>query len=363
MKEYAQVFSAMILDVAGGTLTTLLILRISVPYDLGVYSRILSLGLLASSLAILGIDVLIRIYVPRGEDVSKLIGFASLSLLAASIVLSLITPLAGLLSVLSGAYVLQTSRLLALRRYRTYLKIVAFRRIPQPIIVPITFYFFGPEAAILALSFTFLPSVEVFRYAKIGIPKGLSDVLLSFLNRALTSLAIYLDKVVIGVLYGYEALGVYFLVRQMCSIVTLPVNALDRYGIQELSSGKSISREFLITLLLVTAASIALRIFRSLIGRAFPNYSPYLYLLRVPIPYGIFRSLSGYERIKLLAKKNLKAPAIAQLAAMISALAVIILSRGDLVTLVLAQPVSQASYLITIKIIGKLSRRTYPRAS
>jgi len=245
---------------------------------------------------------------------------------------------------------LQISRYLALRDYTGYLKIVLARRLPQPIIVPLAFYYYGPEAAALAIAITYLPSIKIIKHASLGIPRGLSDVIYTFLSRLLSALTIYLDKVLIALLYGYLALGVYYFVRQVNMILTLPIVAFDRFGVQEISAGKRIEREFLLSLLIVTASAVLVRLFRGYTRVLFPNYAPYAYLLRATIPFAIFRGLAAYEKAKALGGKELKLPAIAQAVAMIIAITTIILSRGSLEILVSAQYLAQLGYRITLKI-------------
>ncbi|MCS7102507.1 MAG: hypothetical protein NZ992_01335 [Candidatus Korarchaeum sp.] len=267
-----------------GALIWIILASILPVEDYGRANYILSLGALLATFPLLGFNVTLRTYLPRGREellAPSVILTSALSILIGIPFLS-IHPALPLIVFSNSTFVLLTSERLGHLKYRDFFLLQTSSRLMQLLMMFLLVPTLGMEGAIysITLPFTFF-SLQILGRTK-GEFKGIRELFkylrfssLSYLSGIAAAMGTRFDKVMIGTLYGDKMLGHYQLVFQFYSAMEALPTSLSSYVLPLRSSGRSTKLQeilgFFLSILLAAAGFFLIPV---VIEKLFPSFYP-----------------------------------------------------------------------------------------
>ncbi|MGB9960259.1 MAG: lipopolysaccharide biosynthesis protein [Candidatus Bathyarchaeales archaeon] len=216
--------------------------------DYGLVNFYIALATVAAAFGALGLNTTVMAYLPKGEE-NVLYEANSITLvsgLASAIILSIFQWASGFLSAAFIFFNMTLAELLGRKMYRKYALISLGQRIAQIFLSLILYLWFGIVGIILGyflgsliVSYRYLKSVAKFTFKINNLKEKQNFTLHSYGFNLVGSLSAYLDKIIIGIVYGYYALGLYQLGYQFFMFLSIIPTSLYQYLLPEESSGKS----------------------------------------------------------------------------------------------------------------------------
>jgi O-antigen/teichoic acid export membrane protein len=293
MKRITEAFGqeSMVMVIAGnissvliGSIIWIVLAGVLPVSDYGRANYILSLGAFLSTFTLLGFNVTLRTYLPRGRDEILPPSILLTSLISMILGMPFINlhPSIPLIIFSNSIFILLTSERLGHLKYRDFFILQTVTRVLQIILIILIVPISGLDGAIYSITLPFtLFSIPMLLKARGGFRgiKGLLSYfrfsLLSYLSGIVGALGTRFDKVLIGSLYGERALGHYQLAFQFYSAMQSIPTALGSYILPMRSSGRSTKTQEMIGFSLSVLTSIAgyflIPIFVKVL---FPNFYP-----------------------------------------------------------------------------------------
>lgn len=229
------------------------------PSEYGEIHFILSIGVIASTLSILGNQNSITVLVAKGKEIQSTISFISLSLsLITSTIIILIFNKFDF-GVIIIAYVINTiaiGELIGKKQFMNYSKYLILQKVLTLIIGLGFLHFFGSEGIIYGLSLTYslylIIIVRIFKNIPINfklIKQKFNFLVSGYGLNLVTVLEGQIDKIIILPVLGGVILGNYSLALQMISIFTIIMSVMSKILLSRESTGednKSLIKKFLI---------------------------------------------------------------------------------------------------------------------
>ncbi len=252
--------------------------------EYGRANYILSLGAFLANLPLLGLNVTLRAYLPRGKEELLAPSVLLTSALSLMIGLPLISlhPALPLIVFSNSLFILLTSERLGHLRYRDFFLLQIFSRLLQLLLILLMVPTFGLEGAVYSITLPFtLFSLQMLRKTRRGL-KGIRELIrffrfsfLSYLSGVVAAMGTRFDKVIIGTLYGDRALGHYQLVFQFYSAMQVIPISLSSYLLPMRSSGRPTKlQEILGIFLSMIVSATGFLLIPKVIKVLFPSFYP-----------------------------------------------------------------------------------------
>lgn len=252
--------------------------------DYGRANYILSLGAFLAAFPLLGLNVTLRTYLPRGREelLPPSVLLTSLLSILIGIPFSTVHPALPLIVFSNSTFMLLTSERLGHLRYRDFFLIQTSSRLLQLLLI----FLLAPRLTVDGVVYSVTLPFTLFSLAMLGKVRGgfggvrelmkyLRFSLLSYLSGIVAVMGVRFDKVVIGTLYGDRVLGHYQLVFQFYSAMQALPSSLSSYILPLRSSGRSTRLQEVLGLLLSIAASLAgFLLIPMVVERFFPSFYP-----------------------------------------------------------------------------------------
>jgi O-antigen/teichoic acid export membrane protein len=334
--------------------------------DYGLANYYMAIANVAAGVGIVGLNLTLMTYLAKGEKelLYEANSFTLITGIITAIIISLFYWAAGIIAAATIFFNMTLSELLGKKKYRQYAIISIIQQIAQISLSLILFYPLG----ILGILLGYFIGAFIFSYKYLNsIRKNFTltfKILKTKRNFAIHSygynligkrLANHFDKVIIGALFGYYALGLYQLGFQFYTFFTLVPTSLSQYLLPEESSGTNKKEIKTIGLLLSVAVAILGYLTTPyIITNFFTTFIPSIELVQVMSIAVIPSTIVAILTSTYLGNEKSKTVLIAGIIYLISLfLGLIILEAimgviGFAVAIILAQSI-QAVYLLSKK--------------
>jgi O-antigen/teichoic acid export membrane protein len=313
---FAYVSVAGIVNSTAGALFYLFFATLLSVNDYGKINYIISGGMVAFVLCTSGMDVVIMTYFSK-KSPSILFEINSLALVisvfSAILVSIFFNNLAiGLFVVGSSLYLISFAELLAKKQYKQYLLVFGGGRIIQMILSIILYQVVGIDGFILGYAAAYL----IFGYkAIINILKFTIDwrelkslwksILQLYGANATYQLMFYVDKIVVGALFGYYVLGSYQLAFQVFLFASFFPTSVFKYLLPHESAGKikltikifGILAAILISLIVILASPHMIYFF-------YPKYSQAIASIQIISLSIIPLTIANIQKVKIISEQK-----------------------------------------------------------
>lgn len=327
----------------------------------GLVNYYIALASIFTTLGTMGLTTTVTTYLAKGE--TKLLYEANsvtlISGIISALILSAFQWFSGLLSAASIFFGMTLAEVLGRKMYRQYALLSIGQRLAQIILSILFYYQFGISGVVLGyflgylvFSYKYLKSIKKFTINIHNLKEKRNFTLHSYGFNILSNLSGSLDKVVIGILFGYYALGLYQLGFQFFMFLSIIPASVYQYLLPEESSGKDKTKIKLISLIFsIIIALTILMISPYLIENFFPTFIDSIQIVKIASLAVIPSAISLMQSATLLGKENSKTvftAGIVYLASLIIGLTAFGTISGTLglaLALVVAQTI-QAVYLM-----------------
>ena len=334
--------------------------------DYGLANYYLAIGNVAAGFGIIGLNLTIMTYLAKGEKnlLYEANSLTFISGVVTALVLSIFSVFAAIIAASTIFFNMALSELLGTKKYRQYAFLSIGQQITQITLSLLLYYPFGINGILLGyflgalvFSYKYLNSIRKNFTLKFNSLKEKRNFALHSYGYNLIGkrLANYFDKVIIGALFGFYALGLYQLGFQFYMFLTLIPTSLSQYLLPEESSGTN--KKTIKTIGLILSIAVALTAYIAtpyLIRNLFPTFIESIQLVQIMsiaiIPSTIVAILTstylGNEKSKTVFIAGLIY--LASLIIGLIALEKIMGVLGFAVAIIIAQTI-QALYMLTKK--------------
>lgn len=258
----------------------------------GLANYYLSIATIFAGLGTLGLNMTVTAYLVKGEK--KILNEANSVTLIAGIVSALVLSVfqwaSGLLAAAMIFFIMTTAEIMGRKAYKEYASVLIGSRLTQIILGLILYFQIGVIGIIIGyflgsflFSYKYLRSIKNFSFRIKNIKEKRNFTLHSYGFSLIGQiLAKYLDKVLIGAIFGYFTLGLYQLGFQFYNFLSLIPMSLANYILPEESSGNKRSEIKKLGLILSTVASLSIFVLTPyLITNFFPSFTEAIPLVGV----------------------------------------------------------------------------------
>jgi O-antigen/teichoic acid export membrane protein len=335
----------------------------------GLVNYFIALGSVFSAVALLGLDSTVITFLAKGER--KIIFQANslvlISGLGACLVLSVFQWESGLLSAAMVFFMMSMAELLGRKRYREFAFLSIGQRLVQISLSLFLYFQIGIMGIVLGyflgnliFSFRYFGKLSNFGLKFDGIKEKRNFTLHNYGFNLIRNFTNYLDKIIIGPLFGYFVLGVYQLGFQFYLFLSIIPISLYYYLLPEESSGKDKSKVKIAGFgLAVVAAVFAFFTLPFFIETLFPSFADSVWVVRTMSLAVIPATVVAIVNASLLGRGRSKYVLVAGLIYLVSVIVGVLSLGGAIgamglaVTLVLAQSI-QAGFLFTKRKASRL---------
>ena len=250
----------------------------------GLVNYYIAFANIFAGIGTIGLNITVTTYLAKGEKniLYEANSVALIAGLATAIVLSTFLWASGILSIVMVFFIMALAEMLGRKTYREYAIVSIGQRIAQICLSLLLYFQFGIIGIILGyfsgnliFSYKYLRSLKNFTLKLTSLKTKRNFTLHSYgyslIGRTLSN---YLDKVIIGTLFGYYALGLYQLGFQFFMFLEMIPISIQQYLLPEESSGNHRQKIKIITLILAITASITLfTLSPYLINNFFPTFT------------------------------------------------------------------------------------------
>jgi len=326
----------------------------------GLVNYYIALASIFAGLGAMGLNTTVTTYLAKGERevLHEANSLTLISGLVLAIILSVFQWGSGLLSATMIFFAMTLAEMLGRKMYREYAFLSIGQRLAQITLSILLFFQLGIPGIILgyflgflAFSYHYLKSITKFTLKINNLKEKRNFTLHSYGFNLVGNFSAYLDKIIIGILFGYYALGLYQLGFQFLMLLSIIPGSLYQYLLPEESSGKNKREIKLISLILSVALALTtLTISPYLIENMFPTFIDSIQIVRVMSLAVIPSTIVAMLNASLLGKERSKTVLTAGLVYLASLIAgLIIMGKimgilGLALTLIIAQAI-QAVYL------------------
>jgi O-antigen/teichoic acid export membrane protein len=328
----------------------------------GLVNYFIALGSVFSALALLGLDSTVITFLAKGE---KKIVFQANSLvlisgLGASLVLSVFQWASGILSAAMVFFMMSIAELLGRKKYGEFALLSIGQRFVQISLSLFLYFQLGIMGIVLGyflgnliFSFRYFRILPNFSLKFDGIKEKRNFTLHNYGFNLIRNFTNYLDKIIIGPLFGYFVLGIYQLGFQFYLFLSIIPLSLYYYLLPEESSGKDKSKIKIVGFgLAVVAAVFAFFTLPYFIETLFPTFASSVWVVRIMSLAVIPSTIVAIVNASLLGRGRSKYVFVAGLIYLAFVIVGVLVLGGAMgamglaVTLVVAQSI-QAGFLLT----------------
>jgi O-antigen/teichoic acid export membrane protein len=370
LKKLIKENTGLVYTTLGGTIASiivalfwLILASILTVDNYGLTNYYIAIATIFSGIGTIGLNTTVITYLAKGEN--KLLHEAnSLTLISGIIVALILSPFQWQSALLAAAaifFTMTAAELLGTKNYKQYAIITIGERIAQITLALILYVEIGITGIILGyflgallFSYKYLKTLTKFTTKINNLKQKRNFTLHSYgYNLIGQTLSNYLDKVLIGALFGYFALGLYQLGFQFFMFLSLIPLSLQQYLLPEESSGNSKREIKILGMILSVAASLAIfALSPYIITNFFPTFTDAIPLVSVMSLSVIPSTAAAILTASFLGNgksKQVFAAGVLYLASLMIGLTVMGLTIGILglaIAVIIAKTI-QAAYLIT----------------
>jgi O-antigen/teichoic acid export membrane protein len=349
-----------------GALLWLILASILNVDNYGLINYYIAIANIVAGIGTLGLNITLMTYLAKGEKniLYEANSVTTISGVASALILSVFHWVAGILVAATIFFNMTLAELLGTKNYREYAFVSIGQNIAQITIALLLYYPFGVTGIILgyfigllAFSYKYLHSISRNFTLTFNNLKEKRNFAVHSYGYVLVgkNLAYYLDKVIIGAIFGYYALGLYQLGFQFLMFLSIIPLSLYQYLLPEESSGNNKKEIKIIGLILSIAVSLtAYATSPYLIQNLFPTFIDSIPLVKIMSLAVIPQTIVAILTATHLGKEKSRSVFIAGLIYLISLIAgIITLQRmmgvlGFALAIIIAQTI-QSIYLLINK--------------
>ncbi|RLF36714.1 MAG: hypothetical protein DRN03_03355 [Thermoplasmata archaeon] len=277
-----------------GALIWLILASILKVAEYGEVNYFIAISFIIAALGSLGLNITVTTYLAKGEK--RLVDEAnSIVLLSSVVVAATVIPTFRRMWFLAPTAIaimffwMSMAELLGAKRYREYAYVMAGYRVVQIALMILLYLKLGLIGIIvgyltgyLCLSYRFFKSLSQFTRSVRSLRGKFGFILHSYGLNVVTNLTTFLDKVIVGSVYGFYMLGLYQLGYQFLMFLsTIPVS-LFAYLLPEESSGERRREAKIIGFTLALAAAVVTYVIAPwIIVNFFPNFTEAIGVVRI----------------------------------------------------------------------------------
>ncbi|GIU72440.1 MAG: hypothetical protein KatS3mg003_1919 [Candidatus Nitrosocaldaceae archaeon] len=343
--------------------------------DSDVYGEInyyIAFASLFAVVSLLGLDIQVMTFLPKGNKIifteSFILMLISSSIAALIIFIMFSSIFLALLVIGNNIFVLTIAETLGNKKYRIYPIIMLTNRILQLLLAIYLYIIFSIEGIIIgyAIPALIVGSLSIFHLQDIKyglklkfIRNKLKFAIYAYTFQISTVILIYIDKIILAPLFGFETLGLYqFAFQLLLFLAMIPMTLIQYLLPQEASNISKVNIKkiglglsILLSVIFFIASPVAINTF-------FPKYIEAIDAARI-MAFGIVpMSINAIINAELLAKEKSKIVMLGSLAYIITLIILFIIlgNMFDVMGLALAVVLSalfQSLVLLFAKIIIK----------
>jgi len=315
-KDFSYITIGRIISSAVLAIFYLIFAKILEPSDYGEMGFLIAIAGTSSVIAILGLPQTLVVYIAKGNTQmsNQLNLLAVITTSIAAIILLFINEFSALLCLGLSFFILNQHNLLGAKKYQSFMR-NAILRSGLTLLIPFPLYFalgipgiiVGMAIANMIASVWLAKSITI----KIGsfqlIKKNYKVLINNFGVDASSTLILFVDKLLVGAVFGFASLGLYNFVMQILLGTEVLPRALYLFLLSEESRGKK-HEKINKLVVLVSVLIVLLVIFFSpiVIQTLFPNYSEAIFALQILIISLIPLSVSYIITAKMQALESSK---------------------------------------------------------
>jgi len=315
-KNFSYVTIGRIVSAAVFAILYLIFATILEPNDYGEMGYLIALA--ATFAIIFGFGIPYTLVVFRAKEKTQMSN--QLNLLAvitagiASVVLLFINEFSALLCLGGSFFLLYQHNLVGEKKYSSFMKKSIFRGI-LGLVLPFPFYFIlGIPGIVLGMAVGYLiASIWLVKIITIKeksfalIRKNYKLLINNFGVDASSTLVLFIDKVLVGAVFGFATLGLYYFIMQILQAIELLPRALYLFLLSEESRGKT-HKKISYLVMLASGLMVLVVIFLSpiIIELFFPNFLDAVFALQILIFSIIPLSVSHIITAKMQAMESSK---------------------------------------------------------
>jgi O-antigen/teichoic acid export membrane protein len=345
-----------------GALFWLILASLLTVDNYGLANYYISLSAIFSGLSIIGLNMTVTTFLAKGEKniLYEANSLALISGLLVGCVLSVFEWAAGLLSIATVFFTMALAEALGKKNYKEYAIVQVGQKLLQLVLSILLYYQLGIIGIILGyfvgyivFSYKYFFSLRKFT-VNFSIIKEKRNFTIHSCGYNLIggSLSNYLDKIIIGPLFGYYMLGLYQLGFQFFMFLSLIPMSLQQYLLPEESSGND--KKSIKTLSVVVSALASVAVFAAspfLINSFFPNFTDAILLVGLMSLAVIPATVSSILTASLLGNEKSKTVFISGVLYVVSLVSALVILgsvmgvTGLAVAVIIAKSI-QAGYLV-----------------
>jgi len=282
--------------------------------EYGLINYYIALASTFATLGTLGLNTTVTTYLAKGEEaiLNETISLILLSSVILALTLSIFRWELGLLSAVMIFFGIALAEVLGRKMYAKYALLSMGQKLSQ-IALCISLYFclgipgiiLGYFLSFLAFSYRYFKSIRNFSTKLNSLKERLNFMLHSYGFNLLNSFSTYLDKAIVGGVFGYYVLGLYQLGFQFFLFLSLIPTSLYNYLLPEESSGKSRKETELIGLTFSIISALTIFIISPImIENFFPTFLEATQVVRVISLASIPSTILAILTAELLGEKR-----------------------------------------------------------
>lgn len=315
-KDFSYVTIGKIISSAVLAIFYLIFAKILEPNEYGEMGFLIAIAGTTSVIAILGLPQTLVVYIAKGnKQISNQLNLlAVITTSIAAIILLFINEFSALLCLGLSFFILTQHNLLGAKKYQSFMR-NAILRSGLTLLIPFPLYFalgipgiiVGMAIANMIASVWLAKSITIKIRSFQLIKKNYKVLINNFGVDASSTLILFVDKLLVGAVFGFASLGLYNFVMQILLGTEVLPRALYLFLLSEESRGKK-HEKINKLVVLVSVLIVILVIFFSpiLIQTLFPNYSEAIYALQILIISLIPLSVSYIITAKMQALESSK---------------------------------------------------------
>jgi len=299
-----------------GALFWLILASILSVSEYGIVNYWIAIAVIPASIATLGLNTTVVTYLAKGDE--EVVREADTIILISSLIVGLILlPIQWAISIVTIAFIfygMTIAEILGRKLYSEYAIVTILSRAIQIITSIILYLKIGLIGVLIGyflgqimLSYRYLKNLRNPTLNINSLKEKVNFTLHSYGQNIIQSLSIYLDKIIIGGLFGFYALGLYQLAFQFLMLLAIIPASLYTYLLPEESSGTERTEIKIIGIMLSIAMAIATYILSPYIIKIlFPNFIDAIEIIQVMCIAIIPLTITSLANAKLFGEEKSK---------------------------------------------------------
>jgi len=286
------------------------------PNSYGQFAYIISLAGTVSVVSRFGLPTTLVIFLSKGKDqlVSKINLIAVISTSLGSVFLVFIDVYAAFLCIASSLFFLQERNQIGNQKYKEHAITVIFRNVLIFVLGISLFFVAGIPGIIVGMAFANLifvfplfKKISIHSISAEPIRENYKIILNNFGVESSQSLSNSVDKIIVGIWFGFLSLGTYYFYMQILFAIQMLSGVLHSFLISEIGRGKDHKKiSFIVVIISIILTVLVIIISPLLIETFFPKYLGGIFALQVLSIAAIPNALSTILTAKMQSIESTK---------------------------------------------------------